>query len=34
LVDWQKGELPYYNLPPDQEDRKIEDTHLDNVKEE
>jgi len=34
LVDWQRGELPYYTLPLNETDQKLEDGNLDNVKEE
>ena len=34
LIDWQRGELPYYALPPNAKDEKLEDGNLDNIKEE
>ncbi len=34
LIDWQRGELPYFTLPPNAKDEKFEDENLDNVKEE
>jgi ribosome biogenesis GTPase A len=33
LIDWQRGELPYFTLPPNEVDQKLEDGNLDNVKE-
>lgn len=34
LIDWQRGELPYFALPPNAKDEKFEEDNLDNVKEE
>ncbi len=34
LIDWQRGELPYFTLPPNSKEEKCEEENLDNVKEE
>ena len=34
LIDWQRGELPYFTLPPNSKEEKNEEENLENVKEE
>lgn len=35
LIDWQRGDLPYYNLPEGEEDKlEGEKINIDQVKEE
>ncbi len=34
LIDWQRGELPYFSLPPNSKEEKNEEENLENVKEE
>jgi hypothetical protein len=34
LIDYQRGELPFFTLPDGEKDEKLEDGNLDMVKEE